>query len=177
MQDASAHSVRSRPGVLLLATGKWISTARFAAALSSLGCNVDLMSLKGHPALLTGALDRHFVYKPLRPIQSVSLAIAGSHPDALIPVDEQAVLHLKNWRQRVLMKPFAHCLIVRSAIRKFFRSYGRVWTCWRWLGSRASPSRTLSLSRQQRTLPRPSSAWEHHWCSRQTPQPAAREFA
>jgi len=80
--------------VLLLATERWPTTARLALALHAAGCEVQLMALGGHPAMLTGAVSARFAYRPLNPIASVAAAIAQSKPDSVVPVDELAVMHL-----------------------------------------------------------------------------------
>ena len=84
--------------VLLLATGVWTSTARLALALDALGCEVMLMAQRMHPAAKLSVVKRRFGYKPLRPVESVLQAIRGAKPDAVIPVDELAVLHLEELR-------------------------------------------------------------------------------
>jgi len=82
------------PRVLLLATERWLTTARMAMALHAAGCDVQLMALAGHPAMLTGTVSERFPYRPLNPIASVAAAIAQSKPDTVVPVDELAVMHL-----------------------------------------------------------------------------------
>jgi carbamoylphosphate synthase large subunit len=85
--------------VLLLATGRWVSTARLAMALRQAGCDVQLMSLRKHPAALTDVVTGHYRYRPLRPLESVRAAIEAAKPLALIPVDELAVAHLEELLQ------------------------------------------------------------------------------
>jgi hypothetical protein len=63
-------------------------------ALHAAGCEVQLMALGGHPAMLTGAISERFAYHPLNPIASLASAIARSKPDTVVPVDELAVMHL-----------------------------------------------------------------------------------
>jgi hypothetical protein len=82
------------PRVLLLATERWLTTARMAMALRSTGCDVQLMALEGHPAMLTGAVSARYGYQPLKPIASVAAAIEQAKPDTVVPVDELAVMHL-----------------------------------------------------------------------------------
>jgi hypothetical protein len=84
--------------VLLLATGVWTSTARLALALDALGCEVTLMAQRMHPAAKLEVVKRRYGYKSLRPVESVLEAIRGAQPDAVIPVDELAVLHLEELR-------------------------------------------------------------------------------
>lgn len=80
----------------MVSTGEWVSTARLAMVFDALGCTVDLVSLKDHPALATGVVKRWYLYKPLRPLASLRDALKGTWPDAIIPVDELSVLHLKE---------------------------------------------------------------------------------
>jgi len=87
-------ALSSPPRVLLLATERWLTTARLALALKSAGCDVQLMALRGHPAMLTGAVSARYSYRPLNPIASVAAAIEQSRPDTVVPVDELAVMHL-----------------------------------------------------------------------------------
>jgi len=80
--------------VLLLATERWLTTARLSMALNAAGCDVHLMALSTHPAMLTGAVDARYAYHPLNPIASVAAAIAQANPDTVVPIDELAVMHL-----------------------------------------------------------------------------------
>jgi hypothetical protein len=86
--------------ILLLATGRWVSTARLALTLKSFGCRLELVALKGHPARLSGLFERIGVYHPLSPLESVRAALRGAFAsegcDAVIPVDELALMHLKE---------------------------------------------------------------------------------
>ena len=63
-------------------------------ALSGLGCRVELMSLRGHPARSTDVFAAVYRYDPLRPLVSLRRALESARPDAVIPADELAVLHL-----------------------------------------------------------------------------------
>jgi hypothetical protein len=82
------------PRVLLLATERWLTTARLALALHTAGCEVQLMALARHPAMLTGAVNERYAYRPLNPITSVTSAIEQAMPDTVVPVDELAVMHV-----------------------------------------------------------------------------------
>jgi len=82
------------PRILLLATERWLTTARLALALAPAGCEVQLMALREHPAMLTGAVSAQYPYRPLSPIASLASAIDQSKPDTVVPVDELAVMHL-----------------------------------------------------------------------------------
>ena len=74
---ASVSSGLSKPPrVLLLATERWLTTARMAMALHAAGCEVQLMALRGHPAMLTGAVSERYAFRRLIPISSVESAIS-----------------------------------------------------------------------------------------------------
>jgi carbamoylphosphate synthase large subunit len=99
-QAADVMQEKEKPArVLLLATGRWVSTARLAMALRQAGCDVQLMSLRKHPAQLTGTLSAQYLYKPLKPLQSLREAVAASNPTSVVPVDELAVSHLEELLQ------------------------------------------------------------------------------
>jgi len=80
----------------MLATGRWVSTARLAMALSEMGCEVRMVCLGTHPALVTGVVKKHYAYKPLRPLEGIRAAIIDAKPVAVLPVDELAVWHLEE---------------------------------------------------------------------------------
>lgn len=82
--------------MLLLATGKWVSTARLAMALAELDCPVELMCLRSHPALWTSAVRTRYAYNPLTPLGSVREAIERAQPLTVVAVDELAVAHLRE---------------------------------------------------------------------------------
>lgn len=85
--------------ILLLASERWISTARLALAFSSFGCEVELMARASHPALTSGVVRRSHPYDVLKPVESILKAIRASCPDIVVPVDEQAVLHVEELRE------------------------------------------------------------------------------
>jgi hypothetical protein len=91
---ANASISGAAPRVLLLATERWLTTARLALVLHAAGCDVQLMALARHPAMLTGAISARYAYHPLNPIASLEAAIEQAQPDTVIPVDELAVMHL-----------------------------------------------------------------------------------
>ena len=108
--------------VLLLATGMWMSTARLSMALTSLGCVVEIMAERRHPAVLTGVVGQRYEYDPLRPVQSVLEAIRASKPDVVIPTDEVAVQHLEELRQAAEESEGEEELAMRALVE---RSSGR----------------------------------------------------
>lgn len=85
--------------ILLLASERWVSTARLALALSSFGCKVELMAQRAHPALQSRVVSGSYRYNVLRPIESILNAIRAAQPDVVIPVDELCVLHLVELRE------------------------------------------------------------------------------
>ena len=92
--QSNLPNLPNSPRVLLLATERWLTTARLALALKAAGCDVQLMALRRHPAMLTGAVSSRYPYRPLSPIASVAAAIEQAKPDTVVPVDELAVMHL-----------------------------------------------------------------------------------
>ena len=78
----------------MMATGQWVSTARLGMALKTLGCRVEFLGLRGHPANFTRAFEKTYVYHPLWPMAGVRRALREAKPDVVIPADELAVLHL-----------------------------------------------------------------------------------
>ncbi|MES2393705.1 MAG: hypothetical protein V4555_18855 [Acidobacteriota bacterium] len=116
--------------MLLLATGVWTSTARMALALDSLGCEVMLMAQRMHPAAKLEVVKKRFRYNSLRPVESVLQAIRGAEPDAVIPVDELAVLHLEELRvaaeaSRGAEELAAIALLERSGGKAEVMAFGR----------------------------------------------------
>jgi hypothetical protein len=82
------------PCVLIVATGRWVSTARLGMALAGLGCRVELVGTRNHPAHSTGAFSSSYRYDPLRPLESLRRALREANPDGIIPADELALMHL-----------------------------------------------------------------------------------
>ena len=77
-----------KPRVLIATAREWMSTARMALALTSLGCEVDLLSSAGHPARVTGAVARWTRYNPMRPFRSLERALTLGQPAAIMLSDE-----------------------------------------------------------------------------------------
>ncbi len=96
------ESVR-KPVVLLAAAERWTSTARLALSLRSLGCDPMLVGPGDHPAVICGAVSRHFRYDPLRPLSSLHQALHSSHAAAVLPADETVTCQLGELWER--MKP------------------------------------------------------------------------
>jgi Carbamoyl-phosphate synthase L chain, ATP binding domain len=81
--------------VLLASTAWWSSPAQLAIAIARAGCEVAaIYPAKGHPLSKTKAVSTRFVYRPFRPWRSLLDAILASRPQAIIPCDDRAVVHL-----------------------------------------------------------------------------------
>ena len=96
--DVSESPHRAR--ILIVATAHWVSTARLAMALHSMGCRVELMSPKGHPALATDAIAAHHSYWPTLPLAGLRRALGASRPELLLLADELSSLlveELSRW--------------------------------------------------------------------------------
>lgn len=78
----------AKPRVLIATAREWVTTARMALALASLGCEVDLLSPAGHPARVTGAVSRWTRYNPMRPFRSLERALELGQPAAIMLADE-----------------------------------------------------------------------------------------
>ena len=87
---------QQRPVVLLAASDRWISTARLALALNSLGCCVHLAAPRDHPALSTDAIHRRHAYNAVAPLRTLRRAIERSRAVAVIAADEAIVLQLEE---------------------------------------------------------------------------------
>lgn len=83
------------PKVLLTDTNRWALAARLAVSLSEAGCDVSAVCPSPNHALLrTRAVRRTFRYSGLRPLESISAAIATAQPDLVIPTCDRSVEHL-----------------------------------------------------------------------------------
>ncbi|MHB1023041.1 MAG: ATP-binding protein [Acidobacteriaceae bacterium] len=80
--------------VLLIATARWVSTARLGMAFAEVGCEVEILCPRAHPALQTTVIHKHYRYKPLIPLLSIERAIEASQPDLIVPCDELVRGHL-----------------------------------------------------------------------------------
>ncbi|MGA2814347.1 MAG: ATP-grasp domain-containing protein [Candidatus Acidiferrum sp.] len=84
------------PTVLLVTTMRWLPTARLAIALARAGFSVEAVCPSEHPIQKTTVVRRTFPYRGLRAINSVSAAIAATHPDLLVCGDDLSVKHLHS---------------------------------------------------------------------------------
>ena len=85
-----------KPRVLIVATGRWVSTARLAMALRECGCAVEFLGAKEHPARSAAVFERTYQYDPLWPLAELRVALELSAPAVVIPVDELALMHLQE---------------------------------------------------------------------------------
>jgi hypothetical protein len=80
--------------VLLAATVKWPSAARYANGFDAAGCTVAVMAPKGAPAGVSRYVRDYYLYRPLAPISSIRRAIRESDANLIIPCDDRVVNHL-----------------------------------------------------------------------------------
>lgn len=92
MNENTISESPDRKRILIIATAHWVSTGRLAMALSSLGCRVELMAPKDHPALATDAITVHHHYWPMMPLAGLRRALGASRPDLLLLADELSFL-------------------------------------------------------------------------------------
>jgi len=89
--------------ILLTATLRWPVAARLAIAFNRLGCRVEVVCPRGHPATHTHAVRRVHAYSTLRPLASLREAIAAASPDLVIPCDDSAAVHLGELYRRAVL--------------------------------------------------------------------------
>lgn len=82
------------PAVLLTATLRWPIAARLAIAFANLGCRVEAVCPRQHPAAMTRAVRKTYPYTVLAPLASLRAAIGSAKPDFIIPCDDTAATHL-----------------------------------------------------------------------------------
>ncbi|MGI4828453.1 MAG: ATP-grasp domain-containing protein [Janthinobacterium lividum] len=100
MSVPAISATGAKPKILIFATTHWISTARLAMTLATLGCEVDLTAPKNHPALSTDNIISHHTYWPMRPLAGLRRALRKSRPDLLLLADELSFLlveQLVHW--------------------------------------------------------------------------------
>lgn len=89
------------PKILLTATNRSPGAARLAISLAKAGCQVSaICSTRGDPLLFTQAVRQVFPYRSLHPLEALTAAINSASPDALVPCDDVAVLHLHELYSR-----------------------------------------------------------------------------
>lgn len=80
--------------ILLYATLKWPSAARYAGGFAAAGCDVYALSPDGAPVQSSRYVSGSHLYHPLRPLRSLRKAVARTAPDLIVPCDDRAVRHL-----------------------------------------------------------------------------------
>jgi hypothetical protein len=108
-----AGSLHMAPRILLYATLKWPSAARYAGGFAAAGCDVFALVPDGAPVQASRYVSGSHLYKPLAPLRSLRKAIAKSSPDLIVPCDDRAVRHLLRLYQSEKGSPVA-ALIARS---------------------------------------------------------------
>jgi len=99
--------------ILLYATLKWPSAARYAGGFAAAGCDVYALSPDGAPVQSSRYVSGSHLYNPLTPLRSLRKAIARSAPDLIVPCDDRAVRHLLRLHQSEKGSPIAG-LVARS---------------------------------------------------------------
>lgn len=84
------------PTILLAATLRWPLAARLAIDFAAMGCRVDVVCPRQHPATRTRAVRRIHRYAPLRPRTSLRAAIEAAAPDLVVACDDDAALDLQR---------------------------------------------------------------------------------
>jgi hypothetical protein len=83
-----------KPTVLLVATSRWIPTARLAMALAHAGCTVDAVCSVAHPLEKIRGARKTYRYHGLFALRSIESAIRAAEPDLIVPGDDLATSHL-----------------------------------------------------------------------------------
>lgn len=99
--------------ILLYATLKWPSAARYAGGFAAAGCDVYALSPDGAPVQSSRYVSGNHLYRPLRPLRSLRKAISRTAPDLIVPCDDRAVRHLLRLYQTEKGSPAA-ALVARS---------------------------------------------------------------
>jgi hypothetical protein len=80
--------------ILLFATQKWPSAARYAGGFHAAGCNVYALCPDGAPVCVSRYVSGTSRYNPLAPLSALRGAIAAWAPDVIVACDDRAVTHL-----------------------------------------------------------------------------------
>src|SRR5271169_3948405 len=80
--------------IMLYATLKWPSAARYAGGFAAAGCEAYALSPDGAPVQSSRYVSGSHLYNPLTPLRSLRKAIARVAPDLIVPCDDRAVRHL-----------------------------------------------------------------------------------
>jgi len=91
--------------ILLAASTGWPSAARYAGGFVAAGCDVDALSPAHAPVLASRYVTRHFKYRALFPLASLSKAIRESKADLIVSCDDRAVAQLVAlYREEIAQK-------------------------------------------------------------------------
>lgn len=94
ISTSNAPATTITPAVLLVATLRWPIAARLAIVFSDMGCHVEVVCPRQHPATKVCAVRRVHPYTTLNPLDSLRSAINASAPDLIIPCDDTAAIQL-----------------------------------------------------------------------------------
>lgn len=101
LQDPPLSAKALRPPVILLtATLRWPIAARLAMAFAGLGCRVEVLCPRGHPATCTAAVARRHGHSTWRPLASLHAAVVAAAPDLIVPCDDDAALLLQRLHEQ-----------------------------------------------------------------------------
>lgn len=97
--DAAGKAIKKNksstaPSILLTATLRWPIAARLAIAFAAMGCKVQVICPRQHPAAKTRAVDKIYAQSLFRPLAVLRAAIESAAPDLVIPCDDDAAIHL-----------------------------------------------------------------------------------
>ena len=88
--------------ILISTTVRWPSAARLAGAFAESGCAVDALFPESHPLAASRYPSGRHLYRPLRPLHSLSRAVETSKPDFVVACDDRAVTHLLMLHSKAL---------------------------------------------------------------------------
>lgn len=105
-----------RPRILLVATSRWLTTARLAMALTRNGCDVHAVCPAGHAVERVRNVCGFHRYRATAPVRSIAAAIAAARPDCIIPCDDFAAILLYRlcWESARMGETSTCALIERS---------------------------------------------------------------
>jgi hypothetical protein len=105
-----------QPRILLVTTCRWFATARLAIAFRDVGCHIEVVCPRQHPASKTPAVRKLHTYRGLAPTQSIRTALIASRPDLVVPCDDFATkcLHQVYDDARVSGETAIESLLERS---------------------------------------------------------------
>ena len=122
---SSATAPVAAPTILLTATLRWPIAARLAMVFAAMGCRVDVVCPRQHPATRTRAIRHAYRYTVLRPLLSLQAAIEAAAPDFVIACDDDAAIDL----QRLYARSVGADLPARSLHGLIARSLGSPDAC------------------------------------------------